>query len=195
MTTASTGQGRTKLLVIAAIFAIPLIFAAFMYYGQAGWQPAGRTNHGLLLEPIVNLNEAVPAASLDTLTDNQTDGQWAVILPESSRCGDACRDGLYRMRQTRLMLGNDMTRVVRILLHGDMAPDRVWLDKEHPGLIVSAGAELGSILDEKKPAAAKPGGLFLVDPLGNLVMYFPADLAPEDLVSDLEHLLELSRIG
>jgi hypothetical protein len=39
------------------------------------------------------------------------------------------------------------------------------------------------------------GGYYLVDPLGNLVMYFRPDLDPSDMVDDIKHLLRLSRIG
>lgn len=183
-----------KLLGIAAIFITPLIVAAAMYYGQQDWQPQGRTNHGRLLEPIVNLNE-VAGAGLDALTQDEADGRWTVILQETGACDDSCRGALYRMRQTRLMLGNDMSRVLRVFLHGDIAPDTVWLGQEHAGLIVASNPAMSEILARMEPADLAPGGLYLVDPLGNLVMYFPADLAPEDLVSDLEHLLELSRIG
>lgn len=194
MSTPQVGRGRLKLLIIAAIFIAPLIVAAVMYYGQSSLQPEGRTNFGRLLEPIVNLND-VTAGSLNALTDGEADGHWTVILAEPGTCADSCREALYRMRQTRLMLGNDMSRVLRVFLHGDTPPDTVWLGKEHAGLVATRNAALSSILDEKRPAGAKAGGMFLVDPLGNLVLYFPADLAPEDLVSDLEHLLKLSRIG
>lgn len=193
MTEPQAGRGRGKLLLIAIIFIAPLLFAAWMYYGNQGWQPAGRTNHGVLLEPIVNLNEAPGLDSLWQLTD--TEGRWVMILGEAGACGGACRDALYRMRQSRLMLGNDMSRVARIFLHGDIRPDTVWLDGEHPGLITISNEGLSGMLNRKKPQGSGSGGLYLVDPLGNLVMYFAPDLAPEDMVSDIEHLLELSRIG
>ena len=193
MTERQAGQGRAKLGLIAFIFIAPLVVAAWMYYGNQGWQPVGRTNHGVLLEPIVNLNEAPRPDSLWQLTD--TEGRWVMILREGGACQEACRDALYRMRQSRLMLGNDMTRVARIFLHGDIGPDTVWLDGEHPGLITINNEGLSGMLNRKKPQGSGSGGLYLVDPLGNLVMYFAPDLAPEDMVSDIEHLLELSRIG
>lgn len=194
MTEPQTGRGRAKLVLIAVIFIAPLLFAAWMYYGNQVWQPAGRTNHGTLLEPIVNLNEAPGSEGLKRLTDT-TEGRWVMILSEDGACQEACQDALYRMRQSRLMLGNDMTRVARIFLHGDIRPDTVWLDGEHPGLITISNEGLSGMLKRKKPQDSGSGGLFLVDPLGNLVMYFAPDLAPEDMVSDIEHLLELSRIG
>jgi len=37
--------------------------------------------------------------------------------------------------------------------------------------------------------------IYLVDPLGNLMMRFPPDLEPKSLLKDLKHLLKVSRIG
>ena len=116
-------------------------------------------------------------------------------LHERRRLHGACREALHRMRQSRLMLGNDMPRVARIFLHGDIGPDTVWLGEQHNGLTTISNQGLSDVLDRKRPDGSAPHGLFLADPLGNLVMYFAADLAPKDMVSDLEHLLKLSRIG
>ena len=185
-----TSSGRLKLLLIAAVFAVPLIVAAFMYYGDQRLAPTGRTNAGELLEPFVDLNERRPGFSEDL-----AERRWALIYLDRGSCTEPCRDALYRMRQSRLMLGNDMTRMARIFLHGDIPPDTVFLDREHAGLITISDAGLSELLDQKRPEGLKSGGLFLVDPLGNLVMYFAADLEPDDMVGDIEHLLELSRIG
>lgn len=190
MTEEPATTGRLRLLLVAAVFAVPLILAAWIYYSDGRLTPGGRTNAGALLEPIVNVNEARPAFSEDL-----AGRRWALIYLHRGTCEDACREALYRMRQSRLMLGNDMTRMARIFLHGDIAPDRVFLDREHAGLITISDDGLGELLDQKRPAGLQPGGLYLVDPLGNLVMYFAADLEPEDMVGDIEHLLELSRIG
>ena len=56
-------------------------------------------------------------------------------------------------------------------------------------------AELAALLREKSPAASGSGGYFLVDPLGNLVMYFEPGIDPGDMVDDIKRLLKLSRIG
>lgn len=193
MSDGSLKRGRLKLGLVALVFVAPLIAAAWMFYGDSGWQPVGRTNHGHLLEPIVNLNELPGQPPLKSLA--ATGGRWLLIYANDGACLAPCREALYRMRQARLMLGNDMTRVARIFLHGDIGPDKVWLDEEHKGLITISNAGLNDTLNLKRPASLGSGGLFLVDPLGNLVMYFAADLAPDDMVGDIEHLLELSHIG
>ncbi len=193
--TSPAPRGRLKLVLIALLFFGPLGVAAVYYYAGGSLHPEGRTNAGRLLQPIVNVEDSLGAGSLAGLTDNLNEGKWLLVYVDGDPCEDACAAALYRMRQSRLMLGRDMTRLVRVFLHGAEAPDKVQLATEHEGLIATRNDGLGGLLDRKRPADLAPGGLFLIDPLGNLVMYFAAELAPEDMVGDIEHLLDLSRIG
>ena len=196
----SPTAGRARLLLIAAVFLGPLVAAAWLYYSGQGLQPEGRTNAGRLLEPIVNVNEALAALggetpTMSSLTGGASAGNWVLVYRGTGACAEACETALYRMRQSRLMLGRDMTRLVRVFLHGDISPDKVLVETEHEGLITISNRGLDGVLDRKRPADLAPGGLYLIDPLGNLVMYFTAELPPEAMVEDIEHLLDLSRIG
>jgi hypothetical protein len=93
------------------------------------------------------------------------------------------------------MLGREMDRLTRVFLHGDIPPDKVWLADEHAGLVTMQDGALAELLKSKRPVDLEAGGYYLVDPLGNLVMYFPPGIDPADMVEDIDHLLELSRIG
>ena len=114
---------------------------------------------------------------------------------DAAQLADACAHSLYTLRQSRLMLGREMDRLVRVFLHGDTAPDTVLLADENGGLVVINDGALRVLLDKKKPAALEAGGYYLIDPLGNLVIYFRPDIDPSAMVEDIKHLLELSRIG
>ncbi len=193
--TSAAPRGRLKLLLIALLFFGPLGVAAIYYYAGASLHPDGRTNAGRLLQPIVNVEDALGEETLPGLTGGRNEGRWLLVYVNEGACETACAEALYRMRQSRLMLGRDMTRLVRVFLHGAEAPDKVLAEGEHEGLIATRNSGLGGLLDRKRPTDLTPGGMFLIDPLGNLVMYFAAELAPEDMVGDIEHLLDLSRIG
>ncbi len=182
---------RVQLLLVAAVFIGPLLLAVWLYFRGAGLQPAGRANHGALLEPIVDLDEALPDSDIGTLHD----GRWLLVYAHAGPCDSACRDGLHAIRQMRLMLGREMDRMTRVFLHGDIAPDTVFIATEHEGLIALQDRELGDLLSTRRPAAEPDGGYYLVDPHGNLVMYFQPTLAPRDIVADLKRLLRLSHIG
>ena len=191
MSDAPRKSGRVQLLLIAAVFIGPLIVAAWLYSGGSTMQPTGRSNHGALLEPIVNLADEVP----DSTAVERFERAWILLYMNVSECDEGCRDALYASRQVRLMLGKEMDRVSRVFLHGDTPPDTVFLAEEHPGLITIEDSGLESLLNNKKPADVPAGGYFLIDPHGNLVMYFRPDLDPADMVDDIKHLLKLSRIG
>jgi hypothetical protein len=172
------------------VFVGPLLLAAWMYFGQS-WQPAGRTNHGLLLDPIVSVWDELPSSPLMA----ESADHWLMIYANAAPCDAECRESLHLLRQSRLVLGNKMTRVLRVFLHGDSPPDKVFLEKQHQGLITIRDDGLFRLLTESTSGALMPGGIYLVDPLGNLVMYFSPDLDPGDMVDDIKHLLEFSRIG
>jgi hypothetical protein len=193
MTIKKTSWARLQMFVIAAVFFGPLVVATWMYYSGA-FLPQGRTNHGSLLEPIVNLAEELPQSNIDEL-GSLGSGQWLLIYANEQECGSECRDSLHTLRQSRKMLGHEMGRLLRVFLHGDSSPDTVFLANEHAGLIALSDRPLVELLNNKKPAALSAGGYFLIDPLGNLVMYFQPDIDPQNMVEDVKHLLELSRIG
>lgn len=190
MTEKKTTWARLQIFVIAAVFFGPLAVATWMYY-SGSLTPEGRVNAGTLLEPIENVIEAVP----DSKVAKEADGHWALIYVNEGECGDPCQDALYTTRQSRLMLGREMERVIRIFLHGDTPPDTVFLENEHAGLITAIDSGFSGLLQNKKPATLEEGGYFLMDPLGNLVMYFEPTINPREMVDDIKRLLKLSRIG
>ncbi len=190
MTKNKTTWVHFQLFVIVAVFFGPLAVATYMYYSGA-FQPQGRTNQGALLEPMINPAEILSESSIGTLGD----GLWLLIYSNAGECDSACKDALYTIRQSRKMLGQDMGRLLRVFLHGDSSPDTVFIADEHAGLITLTDKPLSELLNKKKPAELSAGGYFLIDPLGNLVMYFQPEIDPREMVQDIEHLLELSRIG
>ena len=183
--------GRLQLLLVALVFILPLVAASWMYYSGNAPRPKASTNHGFLLTPIENINDMLGETDFtEAIVDH-----WALVYVNSGSCADACADALYKLRQSRLMLGNDMNRVIRVMLHGSEAPDTLLLTEEHPGLVALQESAAERVLSRARPADSDTGGYFLLDPLGNLVMYFPTDIEPRDLVDDIEHLLKLSSIG
>lgn len=184
-------RGRTQLILLALVFFGPLLIAAWLYFKGETLQPEGRTNHGVLLEPVVTIADVLPESALA----EHAEAHWLLVYANDGSCDVACRDALYTMRQSRLMLGREMERVKRVFLHGEIAPDKVFLDDEHEGLITASDSALMALLRSKRPQSLAAGGYFLIDPLSNLVLYFPPDIDPAEMVDDVKRLLRLSRIG
>jgi len=180
------------LLLLVVIFIAPLALAFWLYYGSS-WRPALRTNHGTLIEPAIPL-PALPTAGIPA---DALRGKWSLVVIGNgqSGCDDACRVALTYARQTWLSLGKLAPRVQRVLLAGEGCCDRDYLRDEHQGLTV---AQLPDRAVAMLRAAIPPpheNTIFIVDPLGNLMMRYDVRQDPKGLREDLKNLLELSHIG
>ena len=190
------------LAALAGLFLLPLAIAFFTYYGT-GWRPTGRVNHGTLITPARPLPAAsLPRVSLTTVADAPSataqlfQTKWSLVYLGDGKCDEACRATLYVTRQTRLALNNDMTRVQRVFLATGNCCDRSFLAREQAGLVVldASGAAAQALLHEF-PLQAREHTLFVVDPLGNLMMSYDGRKDPHGLLEDLKKLLRLSQIG
>ena len=184
--TESVTSSRRMLLLLVALFFVPLAAAFLAYY--SGWRPAGSTNHGELLQPIRQL----PAVFAEPLT-----GKWALAWVGDGACDSDCQTALVFARQTRLSLNKDMSRVNRALAATANCCDLAYIDKEHAGLKVYDVSET-EVLDQLLavlPAEDLRNWLFVIDPLGNIVMRYDVRESPRGLLDDLKKLLKLSHIG
>jgi cytochrome oxidase Cu insertion factor (SCO1/SenC/PrrC family) len=181
---------------LAGLFVLPLAIAFFTYYGTA-WRPAGHVNHGTLISPARPLPAvALPQVSLGAPAATPWRGKWSLVYVGDGACDSACRQALYLMRQTRLALNTDMTRIARVFLVSGGCCAGEFLAREHAGLIVlDASTADGQVLLREFPASERAHTLFIVDPLGNLMMRYDARENPRGLLEDLKKLLRLSQIG
>ena len=192
------------LAALAGLFLLPLAIAFFIYYGT-GWRPSTHVNHGRLISPARPLTtvalpriglESPPAADPAEVRAAPFLKRWSLVYVGSGDCAAACRQALYVMRQTRVALNADMTRVQRVFLVSEACCDRAFLAREHAGLLVlDAGAPAAEPLLAQFPRADREHTLFIVDPLGNLMMSYDARANPRGLLEDLKKLLALSHIG
>ena len=188
------------LAALAALFLLPLVIAFFTYYGTA-WRPAAHVNHGQLITPARPLPAALAVVTGEAQSGTPDPAvpvfrkRWSLVYVGAGSCNADCRQALYVMRQTRLALNNDMTRVARVFLVTAhcCAPG---LAQEHAGLVVldAQGAPAAPLL-QQFPSQQREHTLFVVDPLGNLMMSYDARQNPRGLLEDLKKLLRLSHIG
>jgi cytochrome oxidase Cu insertion factor (SCO1/SenC/PrrC family) len=197
-------RGRRQLLGLAAIFFVPLALAFWLYYGPGDWRPAGGTNKGDLIDPAIPLPEVTLARPDGSNTDSHEllRGEWTVVYLGPGQCDERCRGALYLSRQSRIALNKDMDRVRRVFLATDDCCDHDYLRAEHPDLAVAlVGDDAASqALLAQFPAlgdvpAREAGRLWVIDPLGNLVLSYAEDSPDKALLTDLKKLLRLSHIG
>jgi len=196
-------RGRWVIVALAALFFSGLI-AAFVLV-QSGWRPSATKNYGELVQPPRPLRAVEGLADLaGTAADTGLfQGKWTFIYFGPAACGEACRDNLYKMRQVTLAQGMEAHRVQRVFVLTD-SREREGLRAllaEHPGLRVLQGsvAVVRALAEQFALPAGSPldgsNRLYLVDPLGNLMMSYPADADPRGINKDLKLLLRASQVG
>jgi cytochrome oxidase Cu insertion factor (SCO1/SenC/PrrC family) len=179
------------MLVIAALCLAPFVAAALVYFN---WRPDRGSNYGELI-PAHRLSDT-PLRLLDRrpFRLSALRGKWVLVQLDDAVCAAACRAKLYNMRQVRLAQGREMERVERVWLILDEAPLETLLIREYDGtrMLRAAGSPL---LAEFSAADGAREHIYLIDPLGNLVLRFPKDADPRRMYKDLARLLRASRIG
>jgi len=184
------------LYLLLAVCVAPVIASYTAYYLLP---PSGRTNYGALVEP----QRPLPALSLRRLDGTAVEaaslrGSWTMVQVDGGECDAACTKKLWQMRQVRLTTGKDADRVGRVWLIVDEAPLATSVIREYDGtMFLRARAdEVAAFL----PLPAGPGArladhIWLIDPLGNLMMRWPKDADPNRMKKDLIRLLKASGIG
>lgn len=196
-------RSRGPLWLLVGLFFVPLLASFILYYGADGWRPVGNTNHGDLIDPARPLPAvALPTPQGGTTDENFLRGLWTIVYIGGAACDERCRTALIDLRQVRLALNEDSRRVQRVFLYtGECCADEEYFTREHAGLLrASIDNDLGRTLVEQfrlRPgdAAEEAGRIYVVDPLGNLMMSYAASAPARGLLEDLEKLLRLSHIG
>jgi len=203
MSTEPAGRpARTQLWLLILIFFGPLAVAFILYYGLHGLRPHHSTNRGDLIDPARPLpNSALSDPNGGTLAPQLLRGKWTLLYIGDGQCNPRCHEALTLIRQTRLALGEDMRRVQRVFLVTGNCCDQNYLANEHEGLILAraddaAAAGLISLFPTYDGTpVGQAGRIYIVDPLGNLMMSYSPAAPTKGLLEDLKKLLKLSHIG
>lgn len=185
------GRGRRVALLILALCAAPTVAAWLAYFV---WQPQSRTNYGELIEPRTLSDTELHRPGGGSFRFSQLRGKWVLLQVDSAACGDSCQKRLVYMRQARLALGKDAERIERVWLLADEAVPDPALLREHEGLIVARPPD-ASLLEELAPSRSPARYIYVIDPLGSLMLRFPGHPDGRKMLKDLARLLRVSRIG
>lgn len=189
---------RAALIGVIAVFVGPLVFAVLMYVREDTWRPSGQVNHGTLIVPAQPLGPMfLLAADGSRLDRDFFRGKWTLVFLGAESCDLRCETALFKTRQARELLGRDSDRVQRLyLVQEGPVPD--WpavFRSDHPAM------RLATVEPASRDAARAgfgpdaAGQVFLVDPLGNVMMRYGADATTKGILKDLKRLLKVSQIG
>ena len=188
-------SGRWKLLAVLLVCAAPLILSYLTYYVI---KPTGRTNYGTLIDPRTRPIPAMASTTLDGRPETlkQYAGKWIMLKVGGGECGEACQKQLFAMRQWRLMQGKNMERVERVWLVTDQQPLDTMTIRNYDGMhLLRAPKDTVYQWLPAEQGSTPADHIYLIDPLGNLMMRFPADPDPRKVYKDIAKLLKASAIG
>jgi hypothetical protein len=192
-------QGHWILLGLFLFFIAPVLIVLYMY--KIDFHPQGQS-YGVLVKPIISIElptSLMHVKSLDSSIENEAlwHDKWSLVLI-ADQCTQECKQKLYDMRQIHASLEKDMNRLQRILITHQQ--DIGELHRTYPDLIIinsslndvdslmKAFAKIGSSIND-------PQQIYMVDPLGNLMMRFPRLVRAKEIRHDIVKLLKYAWAG
>jgi len=190
-----TRSGRTKMLLVLAICAAPVIASYLSYYVI---RPAGRTNYSELIEPMRPIPADLALVDLKgaPVKADSLKGQWLLVVVSGGACNSECEELLLLQRQLRETLGREKERVDKVwLLTDDAMPSQKTLD----GVTINTSTTILRVPAQSLAAWLQPEAghaleehMFIVDPMGNWMMRAPPKPDRRKLKGDVDKLLTAS---
>lgn len=191
MSNEKVSNSRLKLVLLILIILSPIVISSFLHRWNI--HPDKTVNYGELIEVTPLKGLATDLENNTIFRSRQFKGKWTLLMIDSGQCGEDCQDKLYKMRQVRLVQHVDKDKVQRIwLINDDLRPDSAIID-EYQGtrLVLAKGRDL---LEEFPYVNTQADHIYVVDPMGNLMMRYAANVDPKEMVADIKRLLKLSHI-
>lgn len=197
-TSAARRRCRARLTIIAifVVCAAPIVAAFFAYFVVK--PHGGQTNYGELIAPqrpipadLQVLDEAGRPIALAAFK-----GKWLMVSADSGTCDKACVTKLYYMRQIRTLQGEQRARVLPVWLVTDDAPiqPKIRTAYAQTRMLRADPAALRAWLPASADTSLRDH-IYLVDPVGHLMMMFPKNPDPVKINQDLVKLLKWSSVG
>ena len=206
MTTRQSGflSSRQGLVLLGLLFMTPAFVAWVMHNSsEQGWRPQGTTNRGTLVHPARPLALPEEMMIAGQSANDFLQGRWTLLYIGDADCDAVCNENLYKMRQIRTAQNENMRRIQQLYLGWDEAipaPLTALLANDYKDTAVTLMTtdQVRQIapyflIDGVSMQAAER--VYIIDPLGNLMMYYPPDADPGGMLKDLKKLLKYSKIG
>lgn len=203
---ASKQRSIAPLILILLISLAPVVFALLAYYVPSlGLRPAGTDNYGALIQPQRTAPDqaALALTNLDGAPYDLADlrGQWVLISADVAACPESCVRKLFILRNSHASQGKEVERLSRVWFVFDDADVPSEIQDAYIGTHILR-ADPDQLAQFLAPDAAREtidtalkGPMWIMDPLGNLMMQFPPDSDPLEVRDDIRKLLRNSRIG
>ncbi len=182
-------KNRVKFLLLMLLMLSPVIISIALHMTE--FRPEGTVNYGELLEVKALQGQAREIENNTIFRARDMRGKWSLIAIDSGECDDYCQKKLYQMRQVRLVQNTEKERVERIWLIDDDLMPHSDVKTEYAGTVLLSAMN-SSLLGEFPAEISPHDHIYVVDPMGNLMMRYPRDADPSKMSKDLKLLLKLS---
>lgn len=208
---------RIKAAALILMFVIPITLATWVFQQAVdSGLLLGTTNNGTLINPPLDITALDMRDEQGNLqfrsfeeriqeidAEDYVPEPWLMVIVSARPCESDCLDRVRGLRQLHITLGGDMPRVRRYFHHVQSAPLPDELRARFRADFPSMGLSFGD--SQRIEASLSNAGvpldlqedlyLFVVDPVGNVMMYYDSSHGLEDIQEDLERLLEFSSLG
>lgn len=177
---------RRTLLVLVAVFAVPVVLAWVFVRGPSGWRPANTVNYGVLLEPSLGLrSHGVMDGAGAALDVDAGTGDWFLVVLHSAACTQPCQRWVQLAEYIRIAVGRDTPRVTVAVLGPDddasAAGEQRWRLPSDGNVVHALRRAMG--------APQLDTTLLIVDRQGRVVLMYPPDEGGPGILKDLKRLL------
>lgn len=186
-------NNRIKLLLLAGVLVMPTALV-FLVYGGLEWRPSSHKNYGELLPSTPVLSAAGAWQDGAPAGFERTRGKWVLAYVAPKACGEACEKSLYYMRQARILQDAERHRVELVWVLTEVGNVGAALLQAVPELRVWQPADAAFNRQFPQDRSGE-NHIYLIDPLGNLVLRFPSPPDAKRMMKDLKLLLKASQIG
>ncbi len=188
--------GRKSFLWLIAVFVAPIILGTLLFFNleKLGFEK-GAVNYGTLIQPAFPaqmhdlMQDDKPAVREDTIAK-----KWTMLYIEPDKCDQACTTKLKLIKRVRLLMNEQMRRV-RTVFVSNKEVGALISANDFPHLVL-AHVDMESSTFLKQYPNLNQTPIYLLDPLGNLMMYYPQENPDiKKMIKDLLKLLKYSHLG
>lgn len=184
-------MNKKTILLVFAMFGLPVLIAILMHSQWFDWRPGDTRNHGTLIRPVIEWqSETVADVSGASVDIERLENRWFLVLHTLEMCDSGCLESLYWLRQIRLSQDRHVPDIGLLLIHEPVMPEE--LIEEIKALsdvfIIVDGAD-ASAIGGQFPNEGETTARYILDPMANIIMRYQTDQPPDEIRKDLGRLL------
>ena len=175
---------KKEFWMLLAMFILPIAFGTLFFYANPNYFSESTVNYGELVRPVIATEEG----DIEIDGGASLQGIWTMVYV-SSRCDDVCEKAAADMKTIRTLMNADMRRIQRMIIIENNSTSTV-----NDETLIKA-----KITSEKLTKSLKKyaeNAIYLIDPIGNIMLYYePQNIDIRLVIKDLKRLFKYSRIG